>query len=100
MFSPFSNLYTGIVGARKYLYGGQALLWWVQMLLNFAWSPVFFRVKNTRAALAVIVLIWITIATFVSREWNADFVSACLFLPYLAWVSLATTLNLAIVLLN
>ncbi len=90
----------GCVGARKWMYGGAVGLWWGQMALNFLWSPVFFAAHQPFAALLVIIGMWLLIALFIRREWNSDRVSAVMFLPYLAWVSLATALNTAIVVLN
>jgi len=90
----------GCVGARKWMYGGAVGLWWGQMALNFLWSPVFFLAHQPFAALLVIVGMWLLIALFIRREWNSDRLSAVMFLPYLAWVSLATALNAAIVVLN
>lgn len=90
----------GWVGARKWLYGGAAGLWWTQMAINLLWSPVFFLAHQPLAALLVILVMWAVIAAFILREWRSDRLSAVLFLPYLAWVSLATALNTAIVVLN
>ena len=90
----------GWVGARKWLQGGALRLWWAQMALNFLWSPVFFGLQQPLAALGVISAMWMVIAVFIAREWHNDRLSSALFLPYLAWVSLATALNVAIVVLN
>lgn len=102
-FGPvWTTLYAliGWVGARKWLLGGASRLWWAQMTLNFLWSPVFFGLQQPFAALIVIAAMWLVIAAFIAREWQGDRLSAALFLPYLAWVSLATALNAAIVVLN
>jgi benzodiazapine receptor len=93
-------LLIGWVGARKWLSGGHRALWALQMALNFAWSPVFFGLQRPRAALAIIVGLLVTIALFIFGEWRRDPLSARLFLPYAAWVSLATCLNVGIVVLN
>lgn len=90
----------GWVGARKWLYGGSVLLWWAQLGLNFIWSPVFFGLHMPEAALVIIALMWILIAVFIRREWQRDRLSARLFVPYLAWVTLASALNTGIVALN
>lgn len=103
LFGPmWTTLYVliGWVGARKWLHGGAVRLWWAQMALNFLWSPVFFGLQQPVAALAVIVAMWVLIVLFIRRDWASDRLSAGLFLPYLAWVSLATALNTAIVVLN
>jgi tryptophan-rich sensory protein len=102
-FGPvWTTLYAliGWVGARKWLLGGASRLWWAQMALNFLWSPVFFGLQQPLAALIVIAAMWLVIAAFIAREWHSDRLAAALFLPYLAWVSLATALNAAIVVLN
>jgi translocator protein len=93
-------LLIGWVGARQWIKGESRALWWLQMLLNFAWSPVFFARQSPRAALAIIVTMLITIIAFIVREWRRDSLSAKLFLPYATWVSLATALNAGIVVLN
>ena len=103
VFGPvWATLYVliGWVGARKSLYGGAVALWWAQMALNFVWSPVFFALHMPAAALVIIALMWILIAVFIQREWMRDRSSALLFVPYLAWVTLASALNAGIVVLN
>ena len=42
----------------------------------------------------------VLIVLFIQRSWNKDRISALLFLPYLAWVSFATLLNLSLFILN
>jgi tryptophan-rich sensory protein len=103
LFGPvWTTLYAliGWVGARKWLYGGESKLWWGQMAVNLMWSPVFFGLQLPWVAMAVIVTMWSLIAVFIWREWRSDRLSAVLFLPYLLWVSIATALNAAIVVLN
>ncbi len=75
-------------------------LWALQMLLNFAWSPIFFSLHHMDAALGVIVALLVVIAAFVWRQWNADRLAALLFLPYAGWVAFAASLNLSLLLLN
>jgi translocator protein len=75
-------------------------LWCLQMLLNFAWSPTFFRAQAPGIALVVIVAMLLTIVAFIVRTWREDRTSSFLFMPYAAWVSFATVLNAALVWLN
>ena len=75
-------------------------LWWIQLLLNFAWSPTFFAVRSPGLALLVIVLLLAKIIGFIAQGWNRDRLAAWLFVPYAAWVAFATVLNAAIVWLN
>ncbi len=76
------------------------VVWWVQLALNFLWSPAFFAAQNIDLALAVIAALLLTIVTFIALTWRRDRTAALLFLPYAAWVSFATLLNGAIWWLN
>ena len=81
--------------------GGTAmLLWWVQLALNFAWSPAFFSVQQIGLALAIIVALLLTIIGFIAVAWPRSKTAAMLFLPYAAWVAFATMLNGTIFMLN
>lgn len=75
-------------------------IWYGQMVLNWAWSPIWFIGQMIWPAFAVIVLIWLSIVSFILISWNRDRPSALLFVPYLAWVSFASLLNLSIGILN
>lgn len=74
--------------------------WFAQMLVNWAWSPVFFLGELLWGALAVIVVMLALIVTFIVLARKIDRIAAWLFVPYLAWVSFATLLNLSIAVLN
>lgn len=80
--------------------GRSMMLWWVQLALNFLWSPVFFSARQTGAALAVILLLLAAILAFVATAWRRDRVAAWLFVPYAAWVAFASALNAFIFALN
>lgn len=75
-------------------------LWYAQMALNWAWSPVWFVAQLIWPAFAIIVLLWLTIVGYILVTWKRDRLAASLFLPYLAWVSFASLLNLSIGILN
>jgi benzodiazapine receptor len=74
--------------------------WVAQLALNGAWSPMMFGLHRIDLALAVIVVLWIAIATLIAVSWRPARWAAILLVPYLAWVSYATALNLAIWRLN
>jgi len=75
-------------------------IYFIQLALNFSWSIVFFGLHGIRPALIVILLLWVSI--ILNIRWFNKFSStaAWLLLPYLAWVSFASLLNLSIYLLN
>lgn len=74
--------------------------WFGQMVLNFIWSPIFFGAHMTMLGLVVIIGARLCVLLFIIRAWQPDRISALLFLPYIVWLSLATALNAAIVVLN
>ena len=75
-------------------------VWFVQLALNFLWSPVFFGAHRPGAALAVVAALLAAILAFIAMRWRRDRVAALLFAPYAAWVAFATLLNGAIWVLN
>ena len=78
-----------------------ALVWFgVQLALNATWSPVFFGMHRIGLALGNIVLLWLAIAGTTVVFWRVTPAAGILFVPYLAWVSFATLLNLTLYRLN
>ena len=75
-------------------------LWWLQLVLNFAWSPTFFSLHMVGAALVILVLLVAAVIAFIIARWRVDRLSALMFLPYAAWVLFAGFLNGAILILN
>ncbi len=68
----------------------------VQLLLNALWAPLFFGTRSIGLGLLVIVALWLAVVWTVREFAGVRAMAACLLLPYLAWVSFATTLNLEI----
>lgn len=81
-------------------FGGLLALWALQMLLNMAWSYLFFGRHNIFAGLVDIVLLFLVIVAFILLALSAVPVAGILFLPYLLWVALALALNYQIWRLN
>lgn len=75
-------------------------LWVAQLILNFAWSPIFFGAKQPALGLVVIVAVLATIVWFIRTARRSDRLAAGLFVPYALWVAFATLLNASIVILN
>lgn len=74
--------------------------WALQIGLNTLWTPVFFGLRRMRAGLVVLVLLWLAVAATLVAFWRIDWVAGLLFLPYLAWVSVAGALNYTVLRLN
>ena len=79
---------------------GAMMLWWLQLGLNFLWSPVFFAAHKVGLALLVILLLLVVIVGFIAVAWRQERIAAWLLVPYAAWVAFATALNGAIFALN
>ncbi|MDQ2689797.1 MAG: tryptophan-rich sensory protein [Chloroflexota bacterium] len=75
---------------------GAMRLWWTQLALNAAWTPLFFGLRSPGVALAEIVATWAAIAATVVAFFRHRPLAAALLLPYLAWVTFATALNFEI----
>jgi tryptophan-rich sensory protein len=76
------------------------LLFVVQLLLNAAWSPLFFGARLPGIAFGEILLLWSAIVLTIAWFWRIDRLAAALLVPYLAWVSFASALNGSIWWLN
>ena len=72
----------------------------VQMVLNLAWTPLFFGAQLAAVALAVIVALWVMILLTILAFKPLDRVAAWLLVPYLVWVTYATYLNAGFFVLN
>ena len=80
---------------------GQALAFWaLQIALNTLWSPVFFGLKRMRAALIVLVFLWLAVAATLTSFWLLDPVAGLLLVPYLVWVTIAGALNASVLMRN
>jgi len=76
------------------------LLFGLQLILNAAWSVIFFGLRRFDLAFFEIVILWALILATMIAFWRHDARAALLLLPYLAWVSYASALNFAIWRLN
>jgi benzodiazapine receptor len=75
-------------------------VYFIQLILNFSWSIVFFGFHAILGALLIIILMWMSI--FLNIRWFGKFnkTAGWLLLPYFLWVSFAALLNYNIYLLN
>ena len=71
-----------------------------QLAVNGLWSPIFFAWHRLGLATLDIGLLWLLILATIAAFRRHDRVAALLLLPYLAWVSFASALTLAIWRLN
>jgi tryptophan-rich sensory protein len=92
-----------IAGWRVWLaegLGRATLIWVVALALNAAWSFIMFGQHQIALAAIDIVALLVAIVAFIAVASGVDKLAMALFVPYLAWVSYAAALNIAILRLN
>lgn len=71
-----------------------------QLVVNAAWSPLFFGLHSIGWALVDLVAMWVLLALTLRAFSGVSRVAAGLLMPYLAWVTFAGYLNYTIWQLN
>lgn len=110
IFGPVWTLLYFLMGVSFYLIWKQdfkkkkvktaGLFFLAQLTLNFIWSPIFFGLQAPLLGLIVIVAMWVLIVMTMKKFYPLSKLAYYLLVPYLLWVSFATILNAAIVMLN
>jgi tryptophan-rich sensory protein len=71
-------------------------LWAAQIALNTLWTPVFFGANRLVASMAIIVILWLVVASMVFLALRLDIITGLILFPYLVWLSVAGALNFSI----
>jgi benzodiazapine receptor len=93
-------LYLFLVQAPPPKRRGGLAVFALQLVLNGAWSWIFFGLHEVGAALVEIVALWLAIVATLVVFGRSSRAAAKLLVPYLAWVSFATYLTFAIWIMN
>ncbi len=72
---------------------GAMVLFFSQLLLNLAWSFLFFGARQPGTAFMEILMLWATLLATIVAFWRVSKPAGLLLLPYIAWVSFAALLN-------
>ena len=72
----------------------------LQLGLNVLWSFLFFGLQSPVLGLIGILLLWGSVAATLLQFMKISRTAAYLLVPYLCWVTIATGLNTALLLLN
>jgi len=72
----------------------------VQLVLNALWSYLFFGLHRPALAFLDITVLWVMIVLTLVAFWRVSPAAGALLTPYLAWVTFASLLNLAVWRLN
>jgi benzodiazapine receptor len=75
-------------------------IFFLQLLLNFAWSFIFFYFNRIGFALVEIVLLWISIVLMLVLFYKIKPMASYINIPYLLWVTFAAVLNASYYFLN
>jgi translocator protein len=74
--------------------------YFAQLFFNIFWSIGFFGLHSPLLGLIIIIMLWILIFQTIKTFAKINKAASYLLYPYIAWVSFASILNLAIFLLN
>lgn len=81
-------------------FGAALAVWFVALLLNGLWSYLMFGQRQIGLAAGDLTALWIAVLAFIILTWPEVRAASLLFVPYLAWISYAGALNLAILRMN
>ncbi len=70
-----------------------AIIFGVNLLLNMAWSFLFFFLRLPIAAFLELIVLWVSILSMIWITFPIRKLSAYLLIPYAAWVAFAGVLN-------
>jgi tryptophan-rich sensory protein len=65
----------------------------IQLVLNLAWSPLFFRYHEIEYSLYLLGAIDLAVLVTLVLFWRVRWLAGAMLVPYLAWVGFATFLN-------
>ncbi|MFB0873780.1 MULTISPECIES: TspO/MBR family protein [unclassified Sphingobium] len=80
--------------------GAAIALFLIQLVMNLAWSPLFFRAHQVGSALLLILALFLVVAATTALFWRIRRLAGLLLIPYLAWLAFASYLNYEIGRLN
>lgn len=94
------NIYILLLLSQGKIKFNVAMPFWINLALNFLYTPVQFGYRNQLLSSVVILGVWATIVWCQIAIWPYSKVVALLYVPYLLWVSIATVLQVSIYLYN
>ena len=75
-------------------------LFGIQLILNLAWTIIFFGLHSLFGAVIAILFLWIFILVNIVTFWRISKPAGALLIPYILWVSFAGLLNVSVWMLN
>lgn len=71
-----------------------------QLLVNFAWSILFFNFNQYFLTFLILMLLWLMVVIMIAAFFSINKIAAYLQISYIAWVTFALYLNVGICILN
>ncbi|TGZ80081.1 TspO/MBR-related protein [Ascodesmis nigricans] len=95
IFAPVWSLLYLSMGLSSYLAfpSSRSPLYTLQLLLNFAWMPLFFGLSWTRVALVDCAALTGCVGLLIRQWWGVDRRAGLLLVPYFGWAAFATYLT-------
>ena len=75
-------------------------VYYLQLAVNFLWSPLFFVFKLYWFSFFWLILLWILVLVMIIRFFKINKTAAYLQIPYLIWLTFAAYLNFSVAVLN
>ncbi|WP_435741953.1 TspO/MBR family protein [Nocardioides sp. SYSU DS0663] len=106
VFGPVWTVLYGMIAIAGWLLWRQrgvdraVVVWAVQLVLNAAWTPLFFAAGAYALALVEILALLASVVALIALAVPRSRAAALLLVPYAAWVAFATALNASIWWLN
>ena len=75
-------------------------LFWIQLALNALWSIIFFGMKSKGGGVVTIIVLWLLILATIVASFPVSAWAGAILIPYIAWVSVASYLNIGLWRLN
>ncbi len=72
----------------------------IQLILNISWTPVFFGLEKIRAAMIIILMMWIFLFITIITFYKYSKTASILLIPYFIWITFAVYLNFNFLRLN
>lgn len=69
------------------------ILFIIQLILNFLWSPLFFKYHLIYESLFLLFVIWMLVLIIIYLFYSIDKNASILLIPYIIWLSFALYLN-------
>ena len=76
------------------------ILFLMQLLLNFLWSPTFFYWHNIQLSFVIIILLFLFLIAAIIDFYKISKLSAMLLIPYFLWICFAIYLNFGFMVMN